>query len=228
VKFQVWSDGTFRPLDVPVRRLLIAGFTGRDQAAVAAHVEELAAHGIAGPKRVPSLFAGVPARVTTAPSIVVQGARTSGEAEFIVTRHGGELLVGIGSDHTDRELEAHSIIKSKQVSEKPVGSLLWRASDLDDHWDELQLRAIAWDDGGNEVVYQDGLLTAMMTLPDLVADVEGRVGDITGDVLFSGTLPIATEDFVCGPRFRSELIDPVLRRRLICEYAVEVLPVLDD
>jgi hypothetical protein len=227
VKFQVWSTGTFRSVTVPVRRLLIGGFTGRDQAAVSAHVEELAAHGIAGPKRVPSLFAGVPARVTTSPSIVVQGERTSGEAEFIVTRHDGELLVGIGSDHTDRELEAHSIIKSKQVSEKPVGALLWRATDLE-HWDELQLRSVAWDEDGNEIVYQDGPLTEMMTLDDLVAEVEGRVGDITGDVLFSGTLPIVTDDFVCGPRFRSELIDPVLRRRLTCEYAVEVLPVLDD
>lgn len=228
MKLELHADGAFLPIDVPVRRLLIAGFTGRDQDAVAAHVEELAEHGIAGPKRVPSLFPGVPSRVTTRPSITVHGTRTSGEAEFIVTRRDGQVLVGIGSDHTDRELEAHSIIKSKQVCEKPVGPALWRADDVADHWDQLVLRATAWTADGEEVRYQEGTLDAMLTLDALLEEVESRVGAVEGDILYSGTLPLLTDDFVCGPRFRSDLIDPVLGRRLACEYAVEVLPALDD
>lgn len=228
MQFELQAAGTLTPIEVPVRRLLIAGFTGRDQDAVAAHVDELAAHGIAGPKRIPSLFPGVAARVTTRPAITVHGTRTSGEAEFIVTRRGGEVLVGIGSDHTDRELEAHSIIKSKQVCEKPVGQVMWRADDVATHWDQLVLRATAWTDDGEEVLYQEGTLDTMLTLPALLDEVESRVGDVEGDILYSGTLPLLTKDFVCGPRFRSELVDPVLGRRLVCEYAVEVLPVLDD
>jgi hypothetical protein len=224
----VWSQGSFTRVQVPVRRLLIAGFTGRDQAAVAAHVEELAKHGIAGPKRLPSLFAGVPARVTTDHHIVVQGERTSGEVEFVLTRDDGELLVGIGSDHTDRELETHSIIKSKQVCEKPVGSVWWRAADLLDHWDDLELRATAWSGDGVPHAYQAGPVSEMLHLEALVDEVEGRVGSIEGDVLYSGTLPLLTEDFVCGPRFRAELRDPVTGLQLTCEYVVDYLPVLDD
>lgn len=228
MELDVWSQNTFARSTIPVRRLLIAGFTGRDQDAVAAHVEELKEHGIAGPKRVPSLFAGVPARVTTSGGIVVHGERTSGEAEFVVTRVDGQLLVGVGSDHTDRELEAHSIIKSKQVCEKPVGSVWWRADDVLDHWDELQLRATAWTPDGVETEYQSGSVAAMLSLTDLLEEVENRVGAIDGDVLYSGTLPLLTDDFVCGPRFRSELIDPVLGRTLSCDYLIEQLPVLDD
>jgi hypothetical protein len=228
VKFDVITRDGVRPLQIPVRRLLIAGYTGRDRDAVAAHVEELARHGIAAPKRVPSLFAAVPTRLTTADHIVVHGDRTSGEAEFIITRIGEELFVGIGSDHTDRELESHSIIKSKQVCEKPVGRSLWRADEVKDHWDDIELMATAWDEDGTAVAYQQGTLGMMLSLDDLVAEVEGRVGPLEGDVLYSGTLALQTEDFVCGNRFRAELGDPALKRRLHCEYHVHRLPQLDD
>lgn len=227
MKFQVMGPEVPQEIDVAVGRLFIAGYTGRDRNAVQAHVDELEHHGIAPPKRVPSLFAGVPARLTTQRSIVVHGTQTSGEAEFVVTRHRGELLVGIGSDHTDRELESHSIIKSKQVCEKPVSSRLWRARDLTGHWDELELLATTWTDG-KETPYQQGRLAAMLPLEDLVGVVEGRVGRLDEDVVFSGTLALLTGEFVFSERFRAELRDPVLKRTLTCEYTVETLAVLDD
>ena len=40
----------------------------------------------------------------------------------------GEWYVGIGSDHTDRVLEAVSIRKSKQVCAKPISKELWPLS----------------------------------------------------------------------------------------------------
>ncbi len=227
MRFVVDATSGGHAIDVPVRRLLIDGYTGRDQAAVQAHVDELRAHGIAAPKRVPSLFAGIPARLTTGSAITVTGELTSGEAEFIITRHEGELLIGVGSDHTDRDLEAQSIVKAKNVCDKPVAAGLWPAIELIDHWDELILRATAWR-GDEEVAYQSGALARMLPLDALVADVEDRVGAIDGDVLFSGTFALLTDGFVYGPRFRAELLDPVLDRTLTCEYTVDALPILDD
>lgn len=227
VRVELQTRDGARAVDLPVRRLFIAGYTGRDQAAVAAHVKELAEHGIPAPSRVPSLFPGVPARVTTASTIAVVGGRTSGEAEFVATRHDGRLLVGVGSDHTDRQLEAHSVVMSKQVCEKPVGARWWPADELEDHWDELRLVATAWDHD-RPVPYQEGALAQMLPLEALVAEVEARVGPLEGDVVFSGTLPLLAGEFVCGPRFRAELVDPVLGRSLVCEYEVQALSVFDD
>lgn len=219
--------GDHDSFEVEVRRVLIAGYTGRDRAAVEAHIDELADHGVAPPKRIPSLFPCVTRRVTSQDRIQVHGAETSGEAEFLTTRHNGELLVSVGSDHTDRGLEAHSVIKSKQVCDKVVSSTWWRAHDVRDHWDKLQLKSTTWVDD-TEIPYQDDVLAHMLPLDDLVAQVEDRVGDIDDDILYSGTFALLTDGFQYGTRFRAELIDPVLNRSLVCDYQVQVLPPLDD
>lgn len=221
------ADGT-EPIEITPRRLLIAGYTGRDQASVRAHVDEMAAHGVEAPSRIPSLFAAPASLVTTAHRIEVHGDRTSGEAEFILVRHAGALLVGVASDHTDRHLEEHSVIKAKQTCERPVGFTLWRVDDVVDHWDELILRGKAWGEvSSQEILYQEGTLAEMLAPDELLGDVEERVGALDEDVLFSGTLALLTGEFVCGPRFRAELIDPVLDRSLVCDYDVDVLPALD-
>jgi hypothetical protein len=114
------------------------------------------------------------------------------------------------------------------MCDKPVSGTLWHAEDLADHWDDLRLVSTAWDDGGQPLLYQDGSLARLLSLEDMVEEVEKRVGLIEGDFLFSGTLPLEPEDFACGGRFRAELIDPVRKRRLCCEYEVRTLPILDD
>lgn len=52
--------------------------------------------------------------------------------------------------------------------------------------------ASAWTDDGENV--KEGTLDVMMTLPTLLEEVGSRVGDASGDVLSSGTLPLLTED----------------------------------
>ncbi|WP_051898435.1 DUF2848 family protein [Sciscionella sediminilitoris] len=203
--------------------LLLAGYTGRDTAAVAAHIEELAGHGIAPPQRVPSVFAVSGNRLTTADRIEVIGDRTAGEAEFVLFETDGAVLVGVASDHTDRELEASSVVKAKQACEKPVGATLWPLSELEGHWDELLLRAQVRTDKGWQS-YQDGVLAEMLAPRALLAEVGGRVGDTAPHAVFSGTIPIIGGEFGYGDGFRVTLEDPVLGRALHCAYGIRALP----
>ncbi|WP_020495915.1 DUF2848 family protein [Sciscionella marina] len=203
--------------------LLLAGYTGRDTAAVAAHIEELAGHGIAPPERVPSVFAVSGNRLTTAERIEVIGDRTAGEAEFVLFQADGEVLVGVGSDHTDRELEANNVVKAKQACEKPVGATLWPLSELEGHWDELLLRAQVRTDQGWRS-YQDGSVAEMLAPRALLAEVAGRVGETAPHAVFSGTIPIIGGEFGYGNGFRVTLEDPVLGRSLHCEYGIRSLP----
>ncbi|WP_153945028.1 DUF2848 family protein, partial [Acinetobacter baumannii] len=74
-------------------------------------------------------------------SIAVAGKQTSGEAEYVLLHDGNEWLVTLGSDHTDRILEAEDIQKSKEVCPKPVALHFWRLSEIEKHWDQLLLRS---------------------------------------------------------------------------------------
>src|SRR4051812_26532425 len=152
----------------------MAGYTGRDQAEVRAHIDELRAHGIPAPSRVPTLFACSPALLTTAAEIAVLRAATAGEGEAILVVDGDEMLVGVGSDHTDRELEVTDIPRSKQVCAKPMAAAAWRFADVADHWDELVLRS--WvRDGGESVRYQEGPLARLLTPDDVLAYVRAHI-----------------------------------------------------
>jgi hypothetical protein len=227
MRFEVHTGSTEREVDCDIRLVLLAGYTGRDQDAVRAHVTELAGHGIAAPARVPTVYAVPATRLVTASSIDVHGARTAGEAEFVLIEHDGELLIGLGSDHTDRELEEHSVVKSKQTCDKPVSSTLWRWSELADHWDELRLSAHVRTDDGWEL-YQDGTVADMLPPKEILAEVAGRTDATEHAAVFSGTLPLIGGDFRYGTGFRATLEDPVLVRSLTCEYAVRELPELDS
>lgn len=223
MRFTVAAPGAEHDVDVDLRYVLLAGYTGRDQDAVRAHVAELASHGIAAPGRVPAVYPVPATRLVVSDRIIVHGSRTAGEVEFLILDDGGTTLIGVGSDHTDRELEEHSVVKAKQTCDKPVAPVLWRLDDVADHWDELRLHAEVRD-GGDWTTYQDGVLGSMLT-PRQILDVADDVVDLTPDVaVFSGTLPLTGGEFRYGDGFRATLHDPVLDRTLVCEYAVEQLP----
>ena len=98
-----------QPLDFEPRDVVLAGYTGRNQADVRRHVDELAAHGVPGPARIPAFYRVTPELVVATQEIDVLGPDTSGEAEFLLFRSGGELWVGLGSDHSDRRVERDSV-----------------------------------------------------------------------------------------------------------------------
>jgi hypothetical protein len=205
-----------------VATLVVAGWTGRDEAALRHHIEELAAIGVPRPSSVPVFYRNATLNVTQTPRLQVLGPDTSGEAEPVVVAHGGRLWLTVGSDHTDRKAETMGIALSKQLCGKPVGGELWLLDDVAGHWDQIKLRAFAIIDG-RRAPYQDGTLAGMRTPADLIS----RLGQplSSGSVMFCGTLA-AVGGIRPASRFEMELEDPVLGRTLRHAYDIEVLPVV--
>lgn len=215
---------TGEPVDFEIRDVVLAGYTGREQEEVRKHVEELAAHGVPAPERVPCYYRVTPDLVVVQDSIDVLGSGTSGEVEFILLRAGGEWYVGLGSDHTDRDHERLSITHSKQLCAKVVCPQLWRLSEVAPHWDQVILRAFS---GPEQRLYQEGPATAMLDPDDILARVEERTGNgLDGVLVFSGTIPL-TGELECAERFGAELHDQATGLSLRLDYRVNVMQPLD-
>lgn len=210
------------PLSVELKRLVIAGWTGRDQAAVEKHIRELEELGIARPASTPIYYRVAASRVTTSPSIEVSGEASSGEVEFFLLRAGGVLYVGLGSDHTDRKAETVGVSLSKQMCEKPVAPALWAFSSVAAHWDQLVLRSWIVEEG-QRVAYQEGNVTAMRSPQELMSRFNPG-GLEEGTMMFCGTLA-AKGGIRPAARFEMELADPVLGRSLRHGYDIVTLPV---
>ncbi|PKP62018.1 MAG: DUF2848 domain-containing protein, partial [Alphaproteobacteria bacterium HGW-Alphaproteobacteria-8] len=147
-------------LDFTPTAAVVAGWTGRDPARVAHHIAELEALGVAPPSTTPLYYRVSAALLTQADAIEALGADTSGEAEPVLIRHGGALWLGLGSDHTDRALEAHSVAHSKQVCAKPLARALWPLDDPGATLDALELRCWLREADGWRL-YQEGTLAAL-------------------------------------------------------------------
>lgn len=209
---------------VPIHKLVIAGWTGRDTAAVEKHIAELELLGVSRPSRTPIFYSASVSRVTREPVIEVLGAKTSGEAEFLLLQHDSELWVGIGSDHTDREVEAYGVAASKQICDKPIGSQFWRFDKVAAHWDQLKLRSFATANGSREL-YQEGGVFQMLPPASLIILYGGRDTLPEGTLMFCGTVPVLGE-IRPAEHFECELEDPVLRRKIRLDYRVTALPIM--
>jgi len=213
-------DGKREPARFEVRRIINAGFTGRDQAAVQRHIQELKAHGVPCPDLTPVLYPKPPHLITTAAEIQVLGHGTSGEGEFVLLVGPDRILVAAGSDHTDRDLEKATIEKAKLVCPNVLSPEAWDLDELRKEWDEIVLRSYSTAEG-ERALYQEGRLAEMMTPDDLIALVRERTeGELAGTVIYSGTLALLGGHLVCGERFEVELVDERRDRRLRCEYRV--------
>ncbi len=184
---------------------VVAGYTGRDVAAVQHHIDELAAIGVAPPPEVPMFYPVASGSVSTSGTFSIIGDETSGEIEPLYVRHKGRFYLGIASDHTDRRLETVDIGDSKRACPKPTAGTVVRVPDLAAlSLDEC--RARSWVDGR---LYQDGTLDGLRT----PADVVGLLLDRTalGDrdfVCLGGTLPLIGGTFHYGANWRLELSFP--------------------
>ncbi|MFQ5902336.1 MAG: DUF2848 family protein [Candidatus Binatia bacterium] len=225
----VRKDGHKHPLEFQARRLLLAGFTARNQEAAMKHVEELRSHGIAAPDKIPSYYPVPRDLVTTDEEIEVLGSSTSGEVEVVFLFQGGTIYVGVGSDHTDRDLEKVSIAKSKVMCSKVLSKELWNYEEIKAGWDRLILRS--WIEEGREKrLYQEGPMNAFLEPEELIrlTREQTRDGDLRGMALFLGTLPTLQKGFVFSNTFEGELIDESLRRRLSFRYRVSPIDLLSN
>ncbi len=212
------------PLTLPIREAVIAGWTGRDPVARDRHIAELEAIGIARPASTPIYYRIAARRLTAADRIEVSGAHSSGEVEFVLFGSPGRMLVGLGSDHTDRKVEAYSVTVSKQMCDKPVAPVLWDFEEVGGHWDRMILRSHAVIDGAR-ILYQEGALDGMLPVAELIARGFGDHGLPEGCAMFGGTFA-ARGGIRAASRFEFELEDPVLKRIIRHAYDVIELPVL--
>lgn len=217
------GDNASHPLNVDIDTLIVAGWAGRDAAAIEHHIEELALLGISPPSAVPLYYRIADNQLTQAEHVQVVGPSSSGEVETFVFAAGGEMYVSIASDHTDRKLEAHSIALSKQACVKPIGTQAWRLSDVADYWDELVIRSYI-EENGATVLYQEGALASLRTPLDLIARyTQGAALLPDGAGMTCGTVG-AIGGIRPAQSFTMELFDPRRQRTLRHRYDVEVLP----
>ncbi|MGW5383615.1 DUF2848 family protein [Nocardia sp. NPDC003963] len=194
--------GSGEQIELRPRVLVVAGYTGRDEAAVREHIDELAAIGISPPPRVPMRYDLDPGLLSTAPAHRIAGAATSGEVEPVLLRHTGHWYVGVGSDHTDRALEREDIGRSKGACPKPIGTVVTAlpgdpaTGAADETWDSATVESTV--DG---ISYQSGSLSALRRPSDLLGHLNDVFSDVdpTGDLaIFTGTVPLLDGTFRHG------------------------------
>lgn len=198
--------GTDEELVVRPEKLIVAGYTAKDEEAVAEHIAELARIGVPPPATVPAFYDLDPALLTTDAVVEVAAPTTSGEVEPVIIRQAGRYFLGVGSDHTDRELERTDIAVSKAACPKPVGEVVVPlGTDLSSvDWDSLTA-----DSTVDEWSYQKGSVATLRHPADLWSRMTEVVGEISGDlVLFCGTLALLGGKFVHGDYWQLHLDVP--------------------
>ena len=222
LRFRLAYDAETMALDIPIRHIICAGYSGRSQAAVQEHVQELIALGMPAPSSTPIFFKVSNYLATSATDVTVQDKFTSGEAEFVLVFHDGETYVTCGSDHTHRGLEKYSIPGAKQMHPKILAPELWRFDDVAENWDRMILRSWATVDGVRSL-YQEATLAHIMGPGPLLQECEKQFNvRQEGSVFMSGTIP-TIHGLVYADHFAFELHDPSHNRTIRHAYDVTLL-----
>jgi hypothetical protein len=197
------------------KRLVIAGFTGRDRDATQRHIAELGTQGVPAPQSVPAYYEVSTGLLDQSKTITLSSANTSGEAEPVLFCSNGQWYVGVGSDHTDRKIEREDIAQSKAACPKPYSTHVVSYPELRGRWDHLTLRSYA--DGG---LYQEAGLDELLPLEEIVAGLcHPTQKDTDGLVMFCGTVPLLTGNFVYAGKFSAELCERD-NKLAFCSYEI--------
>jgi len=215
-------EGKSDQVTVNPRTLIVAGWTGRDEAALNHHIEELAAIGVPRPSSVPVFYRNAVSNVVQTHRLEVLGPDTSGEVEPVIVVLEDGMWLGLGSDHTDRKAESMGIALSKQLCGKVIGPFLWPFVNISNHWDQIIIRSYATI-GGERTLYQEGPLAAMRHPDDLIARYGGALEPNT--IMFCGTIGVKG-GIRPASRFEMHLEDPVLNNSMSHAYDIVDLPVI--
>lgn len=217
---------TGETVSVEVTALLNAGYAGRSQDDVRAHVEELAALGVPAPEQTPALYPVSPYLAQQTERVHAPHAKTSGEAEWALVVAGErpeDLLLTVACDHTDRALEVHGVAWSKNAAPDVLGRRAWRLVDVADRLDGITLTSWVGADGA-ETEIQRGTLAELLTPGYWVEVLRERNLLKTGTVLLSGTIPMREQVDQFTSEWRVEMSDPATGSVLRLGYSVERLP----
>lgn len=209
---------------IPLERGYNLGFTIRDAAQMQEHLDEVAKEGVTPPvcDDPPIIFPISPWAWLTGTDCEVQTTHTSGEVEILMIDTEDELFVGVGSDHTDRKLEAVDIPWSKQVAPNVIAPVVWPWSEVADHWDECTLDSWVVDDG-QRIHFQHASVSEFWTPTDMVAGAARRIPALRPRAFLSGTVVSIGHTLSYGRHWELRLHDPVLGRTIEHAYDVTVL-----
>jgi 4-hydroxyphenylacetate 3-monooxygenase len=155
-----------------------------------------------------------PAILTQAARIEVPGTQSCGEVEPVLIGIDGALYLGIGSDHTARDLEREDIATSKRACPKPVGPNVVRVDALGPAFD-----AIALESSIDGEPYQRGTFAQMMPLTALLEGFRARV-PAKKFVLSCGTVPLLGHGFKFGTTFSARISGGPLPKELTLQYSI--------
>ena len=215
-----------------------ARFASRDLGGMRKTLDEMLSRGVAATKTNPSIFRIARYLLTQSGEFEVQGPLTGGECEVVAIRDDSNILITVGSDQCDRELDPLFQDKPKQMCPHPIASVAWPYHEVRDHWDSLRVyshvvasgRVVPIQDSGLSVLVDLEFLLAMESvkvLPDplfLFCGAAPALESAATKVKELG-LPPETAHGV-GEEFVARLHDPVLDRSIELRY--QAIPVGDD
>jgi hypothetical protein len=225
VDLEVQTSTGVEKLHLEIARTYCLGFTIKDTAKMDSHMDEVEKIGVRRPHtdQPPMIFPMATWSTVFGSEAEVQYRRTNGEVEIVTIDNNGELLVTVGSDHTDRKLEQVSIPWSKQVAPNVVAPVVWRWEDVKDHWDQVTMECWVVHEG-KKIRYQHANVAEFWSPQEMRDGIRGRVCEDKGPILFlSGTVVTDDGKFKYGTEWTLSLDDPVLNRRIEHTYHVVVL-----
>lgn len=207
-----------RAIVLEVRHALAAGASARDRDKALAHIARMAAQGVKPPPHVPMLYPLMPTLVTNASDVGVIGDDSTPEIEPVLFHVGGVDYVTVGSDHTDRRIEARSALQGKNSCPKIVAAAAWPLEQVRDHWDELTLQSRC-----SGQVLQEGRLSHLLPWDELLAFVDAQDGvNREGRLVFCGTVPTLKTPSARNAHIELTLHDPIGGASLQHRYRVHV------
>ncbi len=208
-------------LNFNLKAIINAGRTIKNPAELVSHVEELRKLGLNVDNEVPLFYPKIVDRIITGDKMqVLPNSKTQGEVEYVLI-FDDDIFIGVGSDHTDRDLEKSDVCLSKQIYPNVLAPKLWRYSDVKDHWDDIIMRSWVKQDS-KLILYQEDYLNTLIHPENLIKKFRSNfVKDLKGIIMFCGTLPLLKKDLKFGTYFEMELYDEYKNRSIKHTYSIE-------
>lgn len=215
-----------------------ARYASRDLEGTRAKLDSLLAQGKSATRTNPSIFRIGRYLLTQSEEFEVQGPLTGGEVEIVAIRNGDEILISVGSDQCDRELDPLFQDKPKQMCPHPLAHAAWPYDEVRDHWDDLQLyghvvvgeHVVPVQESTAAVLVDLEYLLAMdevVALPDPAFLYCGAVAFLSSAAETATRLHLPEETALgVGDAFLVRLHDPVLGRTI--EHQFSAVPLGDD
>lgn len=202
--------------------LYVIGYAGRDEEKTLKHIEELQRDlNVKPPKQIPTIFECSRRILTRDKNLDVFGNQNSGEAEYVIVLFKKKIYIGLGSDHTDRELESYNVAKSKEIMPKVMSKVLWDYDEIKGHFDDIELLSYQ-KKGKKEFLYQKGTLKDILPPERILKELKQRVGGVENSIIFSGTVALL-DKFYFGNFFKAKMVDKKLNRTIELKYKINFI-----